>query len=237
MEIKSLKGYGLSLIAKEKKARTEVDKLQIEKEKQALQYGKTINTLNKEVSDLKKKNEIGKESMVLKRLQETEIKLIAKEKQALQYGKTINRLDKEVTKLRKRLKDASARYCSKIDTLKKEVTDLQKENEIGKESAELKPLLQSGVNLMEENKQYKISEKNSREEIKIAKAMLKVVCAVVLADPDIIEVPVQHTRRSKVLCDALNKNTVLEARVNNYENGIKDAIEHLDKATAIDLTE
>jgi hypothetical protein len=93
--------------------------------------------------------------------------------------------------------------------------------------------------LTEQNQTLKRSQVNATEEIKTAKDLLRAGGALLADYDDDVVVPglCPRTRGQEALHNALRDNAVLEERVNNYENAINLAIEHLNKAFTIVLDE
>jgi hypothetical protein len=165
--------------------------------------------------------------------------------QALQDGKKIDKLNTEVTDLKKEnrcLKDELAQK-DRVQAAKdsKLIRDLSNKLEcIWNDNKDLTDqndrLLQTETKLKEEKEQLTASQTNSHKEIQSAQDFLIGAGAVLVDIDEVVEVSVRRTRGKEQLHDALHDKAVLEARVENFEEDIKNAQEALKKATAIDLS-
>jgi len=151
-------------------------------------------------------------------------------KQAAHDGKRINQLNREVFDLKNKMVQGSTK-------LKRVMEESAKKDRVHtNDSTFFMQLSMELDKLKEEKEQLTASQKNAHKQIQAAQDFLNSAGAILVDTTDDIEVSVRRTRDKEQLHDALHDKAVLEARVENFEEEIKNAQEALKKATAIDLS-
>jgi chromosome segregation ATPase len=188
------------------KETVEKDRVQATDKKLIVQLSKKLDNLRIDNKDLRDENDHLR--------QRTEIKLKEKRKQLTASQKNAHTQIQVAYRMKKQL-TASSRFARR----------------------KIQAAHQTEIKLKEEKKQLTASEINAHEQIQAAQDFLNSAGAVLVDTTDDVKASlVRRARGNEQLYNVLHDNAVLEARVENFEEEIKNAQEALKKATAIDLS-